>query len=104
MLLWLALSIWQISAYPVADGNAEARGLLMGFRLATAIDDGVALGTPFLYGVPPLSYLLTTLGAHMLPVGEFMWRLPYALVGAAHMPLLLFLTGKAFGQRAAVFA
>ena len=104
MLLWLGLSLWQIGAYPLVDGNAEARGILMGFRLASAVDAPVALGTPFLYGVPPFSYLLTAIGAHMLPAGEFMWRLPYALVGAIQMPLLLLLTERFFGRRASAFA
>ncbi len=96
--------MWQIGAYPLTDGNAEARGILLGFRLASGIDDPVALGAPFLSGAAPLSYLLTVVGAHMLPAGEFMWRLPYALVGAIQMPVLLLLAERFFGRRAAAFA
>jgi hypothetical protein len=104
MLLWLGLSLWQIGVYPLTDGDAEARGILLGFRLASAVDDPVALGTPFLYGVPPFSYLLAAISAHMLPAVEFMWRLPYALVGAMQMPLILLLTERFFGRRSSAFA
>jgi uncharacterized membrane protein len=104
MLLGLGLSVWQIGAYPLADGDAEALGVLLGFRLASAVEDPIALGTPFLFGVPPFSYLLTAIEAHMLPVSEFMWRLPYAMAGAMQMPLVLLLTERFFGRRTAAFA
>lgn len=104
MLLWLLLSLWQIGAFPLAEGDDEALGVLMGFRLASASEDPMALGSPFVQGRPPLSYLPTTLGAHLLPVSDFTLRLPYALIGALQMPLLLALAGRAFGRRAAAFA
>ena len=104
MLLWLLLSLWQIGAYPLTEGDDEALGVLMGFRLASVFDNPIAFGSPFIQGRPPLSYLPTTIGAHLFPVNEFTLRLPYALIGALQMPLLLALTNRAFGRRAAAFA
>ncbi len=104
ILLWLLLSLWQIGGFPLAEGNDEALGVLMGFRLASAVDDPTAIGSPFVQGMPPFSYLPGVLGAHLLPVNEFTLRLPFALVGAALMPLLLALVSRAFGRRAAAFA
>ncbi len=104
MLLWLLLSLWQIGAFPVADGEDEAITILMGFRLASFVDDPLALGSPIVQGQLPLSYLPSVLGAHLLPVSEFTLRLPYALIGATQMPLLLALSSRVFGRRAAALA
>jgi 4-amino-4-deoxy-L-arabinose transferase-like glycosyltransferase len=76
----------------------------MGFRLASAFEDPIAFGLPFAHSRPLFSYLPTTIRAHLLPVNEFTLRLPYALIGALQMPLLLLLTIRAFGRRAVGFA
>lgn len=104
MLLWLLLSQWQIGVYPLVDGDDEALSVLAGFRLASAFEDPIAFGSAFVHGWPSLSYLPTALGAHLFPVNDFTLRLPYALIGALQMPLLLALASRAFGRRAAAFA
>lgn len=104
MLLWLLLSLWQIGAFPLAEGDDEAAGVLLGFRLASAFDEPSTFWSPFVQGRPLFSYLPSVLGAHLLPVNEFTLRLPYALVGALQMPLLLLITSRIFGKRAAAIA
>ncbi len=104
MLLWLLLSLWQIGAFPLAESSDEAANVLLGFRLAWFVDDPVAIASPFTQGGPLFSYLPSVFGAHLLPVSEFTMRLPYALVGAAQMPLLLALTSMVFGRKAAAIA
>ncbi len=104
MLLWLMLSLWQVNVLPLAGSDEEAATVLAGFRLASAIDEPLAVGSLFLQEQMPLSYLPSAIGAHLLDVNEFTLRLPYALIGALQMPLLLALTLRLFGRRAAVFA
>lgn len=104
MLLWLLLSLWQIGAFPLTESESEAANVIFGFRLASAFEDPVAFGSVFIQGQLPLSYLPSALGAHLLPVNDFTLRLPYALVGAMQMPLLLALTSQVFGRRAAALA
>lgn len=104
ILSWLLLSLWQIGAYPLTNDDAEAFGVLRGFRLASVFEDTSAAGSVFSDGWSLLAYLPTAIGAHMLPVNDFTLRLPYALVGAMQMPLLLAMTGRVFGRRAAAFA
>lgn len=101
MLAWLLLSLWQLGGFPLAG---EASYVITGFRFASSTDDPLALGTLLVGQHLPLSYLPSALGAHMLPVSDFTMRLPYALIGAAQMPLLLAIANRSFGARAAGFA
>ncbi len=103
VLFWLALSLWQIGAFPIT-GATEAIALLSGLRLATVVDDPAAIVSPVFQERGPLSYLPTAIGAHLFPANEFGMRLPYALMGAAQMPLLIALASRSLGKNASVFA
>lgn len=102
MLSWLLLSLWEIGS-PFLESE-ESLNVLSGFILASSVDEPNALISPLFQGQFLLSYLPSALGAHLLPVNDFTLRLPYALIGAAQMPLLLGLVNRSFGKQAALFA